>query len=382
MNTPEGRSEQPGYGTPPSNEGHHSPTDSPPLDLQSKGLTIEEIREAIREEVTGALKRQKRGVPVPVALGIGLGAVAIAVASTIAVGKVYGDEPIPEPTPASRGIDSVPGGTSFSNDGSTPQLEGLLPHLQNPTNQEPVNPVNPAKVSSNSENKPRSVAEQETKEVNPEEVFDPYAERGVIKDSDILRGVSLETIQEAPMFDENRNPLFFMATPKQGEESRFEKNLVAPGVHSDILKDAKDKNVKDQWRQEVSANRPIPMPLDGYVFLIEVDGGGKPAGVKVLFMTLNNTLDLVNITTDDNRIVDFPIDSQTVSKENGFGKDYKKGLFLTRGELLFRPSKDTTVEYMRQSGEGGTLASRRIPGDIIPLTVTDPATGEKKLPAQ
>jgi len=229
-----------------------------------------------------------------------------------------------------------------------------------------------------------SSTEAETKKDNPKEVFDPYAERGVIKDSDILRGVSLETIQEAPMFDENGNPLFFMATPKQGEVSHFEKSLVAPGILPEALEQAKAKNVKDKWRQDVKSNGSVPMPLDGYVFLMVVDRGGKPAfaGVKVLFMTPNNTLDFVNITTDDNRRVPL-INAPTVSKENGFGKDYQKGLLLRRGELLFYPIKDTTIDYMRQSGEGGTLATnRRIPGDIIPLTIKDPLTGKEKLPAQ
>lgn len=216
--------------------------------------------------------------------------------------------------------------------------------------------------------------------------FDNKAIEGVIGDNNILRGVSKETIQNAPQFDEKGEPLLLIVTPKQGKVSRFEKKLSAGGILPDILADAKARNSKNKMEVDnIAKDTDIPLPIDGYVFLMIVERPGQSifVGVKVEFMTPNNTLDYVNIGTTDNRRQAL-VDAPRLSPENHNGRDYTKGLFLKRGTPIMRSLIDgNTVDYFREGGENGTLATnRRIPGNIVPLTTPDPTTRENKLPAQ
>ena len=266
MSTPESRSEQSGYGTPSSSVGPHSSTDSPPLGLQSEELNIEAIRKAIREEVTRALQRQKRGVSVPVTIGIVLGTIAITLGSTIAVKKVYGDEPIPEPTPASRGIGSVPGLTNSE----VPQLQGLPPHLQNPTfNQKPTNPVNPAEVSNNA---PQSVAEKETKKVNPEKVFDNTATSGV------------RMIERLPQVEIDR--LYPTAFGKLREDSR--ETLVVTPQTNNLLQE------KDRFPDKVTIIRD-----DGGIlqlqYILDVSESKDPNAVVRIVKNIDGSIRFFNV---------------------------------------------------------------------------------------
>lgn len=106
------------------------------------------------------------------------GALAIGALGSVGLGIKYvsSSEKNSQP-PSSQDIDSVPGGTSFNNDGSVPEIERLSP-LEQPKS---INQTNPPDVSdNNTNNNPRSVSKGETQKVNPEEVFDNTATKGVI----------------------------------------------------------------------------------------------------------------------------------------------------------------------------------------------------------
>ena len=216
--------------------------------------------------------------------------------------------------------------------------------------------------------------------------FDTNAVEGVIGDNNILRGVSLETIQKMPQFDEKGEPLLLIVTPQAGKVSKFTKELTEGGILPDILANAKARGSKNKMEVDnIGKDTDIPLPIDGYVFLMIVERPGQSifAGVTVEFMTPNNTLDFVNIGTTDNRRQAL-VDAPRISPENSNGRDYTKGLFLKRGTPIMRSLIDgNTVDYSRESGENGTLlTNRRIPGNIVPLTTLDTTTGKNKLPAQ
>lgn len=138
--------------------------------------TPEDINRA--RTITGELKEQKGAVSGGTAVGLGVlgGTIGggMVLGGFILTEKVFGAE---NEKPTSIDIGSVPG-TSFSNDGSIPQLEGLPPDLKKPNF---TNQANPPEISENNTNtNPQFVSEPETKKVNREEIFDPYAERQVI----------------------------------------------------------------------------------------------------------------------------------------------------------------------------------------------------------
>ena len=116
-----------------------------PRPTQDQALTDALTEGVIRErKIDEQAKREKRRLPLKVKVGLAVSSALALVGGGTALGiKAFDDN---ERTPASRDINSI-GPTSFTDNGLVPRAES-----------------SPA----------------ETKKVNPEEVFDPYAERQVI----------------------------------------------------------------------------------------------------------------------------------------------------------------------------------------------------------
>ena len=123
----------------------------PPLDPQREGPKENKDRARLK----GRFKDQRgavsaRDLAIGALSGLVSGATVVVVQTLI--DRVSADEPIPEPTPASRGID--PFGTNSFND---TRLEGLPPHLQSigqPRAEADTKKVNPSKTVENSNPNP------------------------------------------------------------------------------------------------------------------------------------------------------------------------------------------------------------------------------------
>lgn len=271
--------------------------------------------------------------------------------------------------------ESVPGGTSFSNDGSVPQIEGLPP-------QEP-----------------------ETKKVNPKEIFDNRKDEGVISPENILPVPKDKYVEKTHLADEDGNPIFDFPRDQNfpGLEIQYKKSqLYSPGwwksgpPDSDIRDGFKGKNL-------LPAGYELPTLYPGRVFfagtVYDEEASGKslsnPDGLAVhkgpiitaaiKFIAPNGTLYSIGIVVrnkENTRYLELKplIDVSLSGLENGNGKDWEKGTLVERLQPIFRIPEEGILHMSIGGQRNGSLYEiDHVPGNFAFQEIED-ERGVTKLP--
>ncbi len=322
------------------------------------GPTPEDIQRAHDKSLT--LGGQSGKVSKLVALGFGSGAVLVGTGSFFAVNAAQGEKVIK--------IDSFP--NSFNPDDG-PRLA-------------------------------------ETKKVNPDEVFDNTAKKGVISSKNILY-VPPEVFDKTPLVDEQGNPIldFPWDTNKPPVKIKYEKSLYPRPDWWERAGADLDPNtaIKNTFEAKITlpAGIEFTTPYPGYVFFsgsnyneeASQKSPSNPYGLavydgpidmaKIEFIAPNGILYFINIGFNgESRIYLEPlIDAPLLGLKNRSGKDWKEGTLVERGRKIFSvPQEGTFIITMHIEGSRNGIdgpQSNIVPGNLQFQTQKDSAGVEKLL---
>lgn len=196
-------------------------------------------------------------------------------------------------------------------------------------------------------------------------VLDKNNLKQIIGDSNIV-DISPRDMRDLPQFDSEGKPLILVATPSRGNTATLTKSAdyrsssvgippTTDGMYNMLNVDG------------IQANEPIPIPHDGYLFVVK--GVYKPGAidlVQVFFQLPNGNLAYLNFTTEDTRVKLPPeIDNAPISKggsEIFQNNNWKNGLPVRLGDSGLLPLEDGHVKYTIQEIDPFTLA--HLPGEM------------------
>lgn len=334
--------------------------DPPPVDPQKEGPTEEEIKRSRR--ITGEPRGEKGKVSIPVVIGLSAGGTTL-----LTVGGVGGY--FIHDAFASETLDSVPGGTSFSKDGSGPELVFAQPTTET----------------------------KRPNKVNRNEVFDNNATKGTVSLKNILF-VPEEEIAKTPLTDGKGNPILDFPLPWDPNNPLKMKYKKIPNYIE----------LKGTLPAGVTISTPYPgnlfffgsirneeasrkSPSNPYGLAVK-DGPRRAA--KIIFQTPNGTLYAVLITviicdrkaySNSISTLEPLIEAPLIGPENRNAQDWEKGAPVGRGVDIFKveEGRRCEVDINMQVYPKGTMygpVQEEIPGDFLKFqTGKDPSSGVEKL---
>jgi hypothetical protein len=181
---------------------------------------------------------------------------------------------------------------------------------------------------------------------------------------------TLETIQNAPSFDSDGNPLLYITPPKQGDTIKC---FFVTSTINAVLSDGTNTTVNSiSINEEVGKDYPLRMPIDGSV-VAYCDDKGNFLNFWVYFIDADGKQKRINCGAYDRQaIISQNIPTVTAKDEN----PEEKGAMKKVGTTILTTSKPTNVFYSTptNSKDGGVGSL-----DIRPLTITDDS-GQTKIP--
>jgi len=192
-------------------------------------------------------------------------------------------------------------------------------------------------------------------------IFDTSAKDVIIGDDNII-DTTLQKVQSLPDFDKDGYPLILLATPSQGETaaySRWAEDFRSFSSSSDPRTKIPD-DLYNMIDIEVKANEPIPMPVTGYIFVLENKSRpGVIDGLQIYFQLSNNNIGFLLFYTGytttglSEEVRDAPITkggSHPLEDNN-----WKQGLLLEKGTDALIPFTNQHVKYLMQEINPATL---------------------------